>query len=619
MKVSYKWLQSYITESLPKLDDLVEMLTLHSFEIDGFEKVGDDWMIDVDVLPNRAHDCLSHIGIAKEVSVILNTQFKDFLPFKEIDEKHTALRVAIDDQEVCRRYMGRIIRHIEVKESPAWVKEYLATIGQKSINNIVDATNLVMFDCGQPLHAFDLEKVEGNTVFVQNANDGEEFTTLTGEKVTLDSSMVTIRDAKGALAIAGVKGGKRAEVSSNTKNILLESANFDPIITRKTSRKLAILTDSSKRFENEPTPEFVMKGMNRLTQTILETAKTKDTVIEEIVDVYLHTPQKYTIDISLEDIKSVLGIPIDSTVIADILRRFSFSFTEEKGNFSVKIPDERLDLRIKEDLIEEVVRIYGYEKITAVVPENKRGNKIDKEFYWTTKLRQFFIEHGYSELYTYSFADKGVVQVLNPLASDKGWLRGSVVPRVLEAQKENTRNKDILGLDKVNIFEIGVVFRSDLHEYTEVAFTKGVEKELIDFFGLASKDITFTECENISSFALASVLKLLSDPRDDINFTCREVKKYKPVSPYPFSTRDISVWLPMTSKKTELENIIDKHGKNLLVRTRLVDEFKKDERVSYSYRLVFQSNEKTLTDEEINSIMDKIYTDADKNEGWEVR
>ena len=323
MIVSHKWLQTYFDKKLPEVEKLEEVLTLSAFEIENVKKVGDDYILDIDVLPNRAHDCLAHRGVARELAVLLEMDIT--FPNKELPEitKGESISIKNEEQDLCRRYVGRKVEGVKIGPSPDWLKERLETIGQKSINNIVDATNYVMFDIGQPLHAFDVDKVEGGIV-VRKARMGEKITTLDGNEVELDESVLVIADEKDSLAIAGVKGGKKAEVDENTKNIILEAANFAPVNVRKTSRRLNILTDSSKRFENEITPELARQAMEKVTALISEIAGGGDVKIGEIVDVYPRKANQYKAGVSLDEINRLLGTQITKKEVENIWGRFEF-------------------------------------------------------------------------------------------------------------------------------------------------------------------------------------------------------------------------------------------------------------------------------------------------------
>ncbi|MDD4062692.1 MAG: phenylalanine--tRNA ligase beta subunit-related protein, partial [Candidatus Pacebacteria bacterium] len=251
MKFSYNWIQSIVIKKLPSPKDLADMITLKFFEVEGIEKLKDDWIIDIDVLPNRAGDCLSHSGIAKEIAIMLNSKIRE----EEIKIRETSkngkdfVSVKVLDYEKCPRYTARVMTDISVGDSPKWIKERLESCGVQSINSVVDIANYVMLETGQPLHIFDLDKLSNKEIIVRNAKKGESITTLDNNKFNLDNNVLIIADSKEPLAIAGIKGGKKAEIDSKTKNIVIESANFDRTNIRITSRNIKLRTDASLRFE----------------------------------------------------------------------------------------------------------------------------------------------------------------------------------------------------------------------------------------------------------------------------------------------------------------------------------------------------------------------------------
>ncbi|PCI30337.1 phenylalanine--tRNA ligase subunit beta, partial [Candidatus Wolfebacteria bacterium] len=274
MLISYNWLQSYFEKTLPSPDRVGELFNKHSVELESIEKVGEDYVLDLGVLPDRAHYMLSHVGCARELSAIINEPLKDLglVPIETGDTND--LSVKIENEDFCRRYIGRRVENITVGDSPDWTKNFLGAIGERSINSVVDATNLVMLDRGQPLHAFDADKIVGGIV-VRAAKEGEIITLLDDVEITLSVDDSVISDDNGALAIAGVKGGKRAEVTRETKNIILESANFEPVAVRKTSRRLKLINNSSKRFENEITPDMAEVGMDWVSLLLREISTSK--------------------------------------------------------------------------------------------------------------------------------------------------------------------------------------------------------------------------------------------------------------------------------------------------------------------------------------------------------
>jgi len=311
MKVSYKWLQSFFEENtLPSADKVADTLLMHSFEIESVEKINEDVVIDVDVLPNRAHDCLSHQGIAKEVSVLLDIPLKRDRYFlkSEIKNNDEKMMVSIENDR-CRRYMGCIVNNIEIKESPKWLQDLLEAVGGRSINNIVDATNFVMFDLGNPVHAFDKDKINGG-ISVRLGEKGESIKTVgrTEVNIDIDDSMLLIADRNGPMAMAGIKGGIRASVSDKTTSLIVEVANFEPISTRKTRQKIGIQTDSSKRFENDLPQGIAPNALDSVLKLIIEIAGTSETTVGEIFDYYPKKIENRIVSLSFTKTNSLIGI-----------------------------------------------------------------------------------------------------------------------------------------------------------------------------------------------------------------------------------------------------------------------------------------------------------------------
>ncbi|HET8575050.1 MAG TPA: phenylalanine--tRNA ligase beta subunit-related protein [Candidatus Paceibacterota bacterium] len=344
MLFSYRWLQEHFDDPLPNPQELADYLTLHSFEVESVAEEKDDFVLDIDILPNRSSDCLSHEGVAKEISVLFEKKTKtpEHFQIQEIESKPTKLQISVEDSKLCPRYIGRKVSRITVAESPLWMKEKLQAIGQKSINNIVDATNVIMYETGQPLHAFDADKLDGEKIFVRLARSGEKITTLDGKEVPLDENTLVIADAKDPLAIAGVKGGKKAEVDKNTKNIVLESANFHPTNIRKTSARVNIRTDSSKRFENEVPLKVAEEGMETVSSVLLKLHQNSGSdkeqpIFEEKIDIYPEKYRQIKISVNPSRVSDILGVEISEDVLEETLHRLEFPY--EKTNVIQKMLD----------------------------------------------------------------------------------------------------------------------------------------------------------------------------------------------------------------------------------------------------------------------------------------
>ncbi|MFZ3016006.1 MAG: phenylalanine--tRNA ligase subunit beta [Minisyncoccia bacterium] len=616
MKISYKWIKEYIKD-LPAPEKVAEAIILHAFEVESIDKVGDlsaqagDTVFDIKILPDRAHDCLSHFGIAKEISGILGLEIKE-KESKIFELKPTELEIEVQDEK-CLRYMGRIIKNIKVEPSPLWLKERLEAIGQKSINNIVDAANFVMFDLGQPIHSFDLDKLGSPKIIVRNAKNDEKITTLDKKEIKLDDSMLVIADEKDPLVIAGIKGGIKAEVDNSTRNIVIEVANFNPTTTRKTSKKINILTDAVKRYENEISPELCEKAMNDITDLVVKLAGGE---VENIVDIYPDKQKERKISFSVDFINKKLGEKVSSSDIENILKKYEYQYKFDNKNFEIVVPTLRLDLNIPEDMVEEIGRAYGYEKISPEVPKIDFKPKTNETFYKILFARNKLLDDGYCEVMTYSFCNTGEVEVLAS-ASDKKFLRTNLSDGLKESLKLNKLNSPFLGINEIKIFEIGTVFKKDKEEI-HVAYSDKkniVEKTLEEFF---SENSSLEE----HGYFSAEKFLVLASSRSQVSSkeNSEKNKKLKMWSLFPFISRDIAVWTPEGEDPEQIRQILVENGTELLAKEPyMFDSFTKEGKTSYAFRLVFQSYDRTLTDEEINPIMTKISHKISENSSWQIR
>lgn len=659
MKISRNWLQTYFKEKLPSAEKMAELFTFHAFEVEGIESVDNDEVVDVKVLPDRAHDCLSYQGIAREFATISGLTLQE-IKRKTVDDYPISNLLELDIKTpLCRRNIKAVIQNVEIKDSPNWLKERLETIGQRAITNVVDATNYVMFDVGQPLHAFDFDKLEKKNgkvkIVLRNAKDGEKITLLGGKELTLTSDVLVFADGnrkgESALDIAGVKGGRLAEVDEKTKNLVMLADNFDPVYLRKTAHKLGILTEASKRFENDPSVEIAARGMAEVCDLIKDIAGPK-VVIEGIVEYYPEKEKPRTIEVSVEDIHMKLGATLPSETIENILKRFEFSFNKKGNTYAVTIPVERKDLVLKENLIEEIGRIYGYDKLKPVLPPKVKAKEINKTFYWSEKIKDILVDLGYSGVYTYVLTNHGEVEIQNPLASDKGFLRNNLKEGIEKALIFNARNAPLLGQEEIKLFELGTIFTKGLEEYVSLSIgyctTKSVKnkpkvnwetlekviKAIGEKLGVELRGVMESSDAGVvfeSDFS-ALVEKLPEPTAWDIHMPPKAVI-YKPFSLYPFVVRDISFFVPGEINSTsELENvrsifdpIIINESNNLILNYKIFDMYVfvpkggGVEKTSLAFRLIFQSKERTLTDDEVNAIMKRITDSINSKPGWQVR
>ncbi len=610
MKISYNWLKWYVPDA-PKAEDLADVLTYHLAEVESVEKLPDgDFILDVKILPNRAHDLLSHQGMAREIASLLNIKYIDPTPKYKIPESRpTKFKVDIKTPK-CRRHVGRVVHNVKVGPSPEWVIKHLESIGQRSINNIVDATNIVMFDCGQPTHVFDLDKIKGGKLVIREAREGEKIILLDGKEKIFKSGMTVIADGEdNPLDAAGVKGGKFAELDANTTNIILESDNFEPVSTRKTAQALNIITDAKKRYENNLSPTLAPIAMTELSALVYEMCP--EAVFEDIVDTYPEKQKEQKFSFSIDRISNILGLKVSDKEIEDILKRYLFSAkggSAAGGKYEIIVPPMRLDLATEQDIAEEIVRILGYDRVKGNIPKINFKPKVNEIYAKITFARNKLLSEGYSEVMTYAFANKGEVEVQNS-ASDKKFLRTNLTDGLKESIKLNQLNAPFLGIEKVKVFEIGTIFKKD-KEQINVCY--GDKKNITE---ISLNDFVSDSAKNSPIFALGDIGQ---GTHDSLN-SSQNPSHFKMWSLFPFIARDIAVFVSENVKSGEVLKIIKENMGDMVIRgPELFDEFKKDGKVSYAFRLVFQSYERTLTDEEINKIMEKI-AEKVKTKGWQVR
>ena len=644
MKILKSWIQDHIVEKLPSDDIITSAFILKSSEVEGIEKTkdingNDDTIFDIKVLPDRAHYMLSHRGVAYDLATILGLTLKSSPLVESASNKTNSLDIKINSN-LCRRYNATLVENISVSPSPQWLKYRLEAIEARSINSVVDATNYAMFDSGQPLHAFDADKVVGS-ITVRFANTGEKMTTLDGKEIIMKDSYLVIADDEGILALAGIKGGKRAEVDMNTKRIILESANFDPVSVRRTSFAVAIRNDSSKRFENEITPHLVTRGSATFLNLLSDLKQ--DYKIVSNSDVYDSLPDKWSVEVSHKKIESILNFSIEQNKVIDILSKLGCEVTVNDGKYVATPPYERLDLVIGEDLIDEIGRVHGLDKVTSIVPSLSTKHTFAKDFIVTEKIKDILVSCGFNEIQTRSFSNKGEVEVAYPMAVDKAFLRTSLSFNLQESIDLAIKNAPLLGLDEIRIFEIGKVFKREgesLDLCIGMDFAKKVKNK---------EQIIKIELENVvakienalglkldgsippkSNFYYAHNLDTLLDSIDEQKINADSIenisgsrKTFTPFSVFPFMVRDVAVFVPTSVDSDKVWQVIDScisksDARSLLVRHSLFDTFKKDDKISYAFRLIFQSMERTLTDDEINNVMNIVYSEL-KNSGWEVR
>ena len=430
----------------------------------------EDWAMEINVTPNRP-DCLCTIGIAREAAALARTALRQ--PKLRLTE-HGAkiagrMKVTVEDQELCPRYAGRLITGITVGPSPAWMRRRLRAVGVRSINNVVDATNYVMMEMGQPLHAFDYQFLAGQEIIVRPAEEGEVFTTLDGIERTLSAGMLLICDADRPVALAGVMGGQNSEVSDGTTEIFLESAYFNPPCVRKTSRKLGLHTEASHRFERGADPEAVIKALDRAASMIAELAGGE--IATERIDEYPNPLKMPVVTLRVAKVNDVLGAALEKNEIADIMKRLHIKIHEETAaSILLQAPAFRPDLTREIDFVEEAARVYGYGKIRSSMPARAvAAREPDVALIASRRAREAMHDCGFYEVVNYSFMNPGdfdrlglpeddfrrkTVALRNPLSAEQSVMRTTLLPSLLSNLSLNLSR----GVRDMKIFELSRVF-----------------------------------------------------------------------------------------------------------------------------------------------------------------
>ncbi len=628
---------------------------------------GIDCIIEIAVAPNRP-DCMSMVGIAREVAAIYNLKVK--MPPSRIQEElepaDLSAKVVIQDKENCPRYAGRVIGDVVIKESPLWMQRRLEAVGLRAINNVVDVTNYILLELGHPIHTFDFELVEGETIYIREANNNEKILTIDGTELQLCNDDLVIADSKGAIALAGIMGGKETEVNENTKNVFLECAYFNPTSIRRTSSRHNIQSESSMRFERGTNRSGLPYVINRAAQLIREVSGGR--IRKGIIDVNVSTITVQHIPLEIKKVNDLIGVELNASEIADILTRLGFEIMKsEKDKLYVVIPSHRVDIFADVDLIEEVARLYGYNLIPSDPPYiTEKDLVLDETYKILDKLRDFVVSLGFQEVVNYSFVSReendlfsksgGTIELLNPVSKEYSCMRKSLIPSLLKnvAYNHHRNNLDL------RLFEVARIYKSisDEGESTEDVVLclvlsgkspmdwsnkqtdydfydmKGICKVLLDNLGI--KDVKYQESNSVifnfgqsadvvhnnkkicsfgeidygiqEKYDLHSniwILEMnLSEIKEYINFR----KEFKEIPKFPAIKRDFAFLISKDTKSEAIEEIIRKMGGELVESIELFDMYegkkiKKMQR-SLAYSVLYRSREKTLTDDEINKIME---------------
>lgn len=635
-------------------------------------------VIDFEITSNRP-DCLSVIGIARETAATLgiqysmpNTNYKTSLKENIQDE----LQVEILDKEKCNRYMARAIKNVKIAPSPEWMQERLLAAGVRPINNIVDITNFVMIELGQPMHAFDKREINSGKIVVDTAKEGEKFTTLDEVERQLNSDVLCIKNSDKVIGLAGIMGGLDSEIKEDTTEVIFESANFNGINIRLNSKKLGLRTESSSRFEKEINADLAELAMDRAC-SLVEELQAGD-IIEGTIDIYNNPVPTKEISVQWPWINEFLGTALSAEEMKEYLDRLELKTEIQKDTLLIKVPSFRIDINIKQDIAEEIARIYGYNNIpitiTKTVAEKETKNLKQRT---DDLVISTMISSGLYQSISYSFVSpktldkinapedsylRNNIKIKNPLGEDFSIMRTTTIPSMMESLSRNySRN-----IESTRLFEIGKIYlpkeREDvlpneknvlcvgLYGNVDYYHLKGIIENLLDALGVnnftfkrQSSNTAFHPGKTADLYCGKNLIGILGEVHPDVcdkyeielpcyvaeidldelyNFSNLK-KSYKPLPKYPAVTRDLALIVDDAVLVQDIEDTIGKQGGNLVESIKLFDVYKgkqiPDGKKSIAYSIVYRAENRTLTDNDINKVHDKIVRSLEYKLGAQLR
>lgn len=657
MKISLEWLHSYLPGALDPLA-VGDALTHGGLPVEIFEKHGEDDVVDVEVTSNRS-DCLSHLGIARELAALLNRPSQDVHPTARESTTKTSefADVQIEALDLCPHYTARIIRNVKVGPSPDWMVRRLQAVGLRTINNVVDVTNYVMFEMGQPLHAFDFDRLTGGKIVVRRGKAGEKFVSLDGKTHTLSAAMLVIADAEKPVALAGIMGGLESEVDLKTTTILLESARFDPLVIRKTARALAMKSDSSYRFERGIDPTLPERAALRAAQLILEIAGGELLAGRVEAGASGYTPKRLVLRLS--KLQRVLGMEVAPNEAVAALGRLQFSPRLIGEEIEVTVPHWRLDINIEVDLVEEVARILGYARIPMRDEISIRLQPADPAAKAVAALRDILVAAGYFEAVTFSFVSDLLAEDFKPtdaaalaradaaVRKADANLRPSILPGLLEAVARNENNGNL----GAKLFEVGSTFWIDAstsHQITErrqlgivgssdLREVRGVVESLlakldphramrlvpnphsgyargacgrVEWGGRFVGRIGPIDRPIAEKLSLRELPVLAELDMAELLAGLRPIARLKPLPKFPGISRDLSLIVPDAVRYEQIETLITSLKLEHLESLEFITTYRGKPLAagskSVTVKLSFRSSEKTLASEDADESLRKV-------------
>lgn len=631
-------------------------------------------ILDFEITSNRP-DCFSIEGLGRETAIALNENFRN--PHKDLNkevktvESIEGLKVDVEAKDLCYRYIARVLKDVQIKESPEWMRRRLNACGVRAINNIVDITNYVMLELGQPMHAFDIENVAGKHIIVRRAKENEKITTLDEIERTLNTDNLVIADEEKPVAVAGVMGGLNSGITDTTKTVVFEAATFNRGSVRLTAKKLGLRTESSSRFEKGLSPEIAVRAIDRAVELAELIGAGKS--VDEKIDIYPEKETQKIIPFEPEKVNALLGMDISKEEMIDILTKLGIEVNGEK----LVIPYFRVDLERTADIAEEVIRIHGYNTLnsTLINAESTVGAKTKLQKL-QDKIKDLLVQKGFSEMYAFSFIghkdfekckldSTKAIKITNPLGEEFSLMRTSMMPTVMQsiATNYNKKNKDValFEMGKTYIDEEGNIAKGEVATETEqIAFA--LYGKNADFYVVKGIIENILQISNIAKYQLARETEINLHPgrsakiligKDRIasfgevhpevleNYGIDEKvyyavidvekfakygknnKKYTPIPKYPAVERDIALVVDEDIEVGQIESIISKKAKNILEKAELFDVYRSEKlgqnKKSVAYELIFRAPDRTLTDDEIKNTMEVITKELQATLGAELR
>lgn len=634
-------------------------------------------VIDFEITSNRP-DCMSIVGIARETAATLGTKYEmPKLHYSEDESTNIKDDISVEiKHKNCKRYMAKAIKNVKIAPSPEWMQDRLIEYGIKPINNIVDITNFVLVELGQPMHAYDKRFITSNRIVVDNAKDKETFVTLDGVERTLEDTVLCIKDGDKVIAVAGIMGGLDSEIRNDTTDIIFECASFNNISIRNTSNKLSLRTEASTKFEKELDVDSVKLALDRACNLVEEIGA--GTIVSGVIDIYENPIRPHSLDVDYTWINRFIGIHITSYEMKRILDSLDLKTDINENVLTICVPTFRCDINIKEDIAEEIARIYGYNNIPTTLPhcESLKTGKSDKELF-DYKVIDILNGQGLNQSISYSFVSpkvfdklcinkdsslRNVVKIKNPLGEDFSIMRTTSIGSMMDSLYRNYSRSN----SYARLFEIGKIYIKNedetkipeernivtmgMYGSVDYLYLKGIIEELVE--GLDVEKVSLKREDNNPSFHPGKTAALyvnnkyagvFGEVHPDVcdNYNMEEncyvaeidldilfnnlntQKKYKALPRFPAVTRDIAILVDDEILVQDMQNVITKAAGNILESIKLFDVYKGEQipkgKKSVAFAFIYRVAEKTLTDEEVNKVHNKILRALEHIIGAELR